>query len=56
MIINKRKQKKDTVQDEEVLLYKLYNILIFSSNETSFLEIQILNNEINSLEKTLKML
>jgi len=56
MIINKGKQKKDTVQDKEVLLYKLYNILIFSLNKISFLEIQILYSEINNLEKALKML
>jgi len=34
MIIDKGKQKKDTVQDE-VLLYKSYNILTSSSSETS---------------------
>ena len=55
MIINKEKQKKGTVQNEAVFLYKPYNILISSSSETSFLD-KILQNKINNLEKVLKSL
>ena len=55
MIIDKGKQKKDTVQDE-VLLYKSYNILTSSSSETSSPDTQILQDKINNLEKVLKML
>ena len=55
MIINKEKQKEGTVQNEAVFLYKLYNILIFSSSETSSLD-KILQNKINNLEKVLKSL
>ena len=31
MVVNKEKQKKDQVQEEEVFLYKLYNISSKSS-------------------------
>ena len=55
MIIDKGKQKKDTVQDE-VLLYKSYNILTSSSSETSSPDTQMLQDKINNLEKVLKML
>ena len=55
MIIDKGKQKKNTVQDE-VLLYKSYNILTSSSSETSSPDTQILQDKINNLEKVLKML
>jgi len=56
MTIDKRKQKEGTVQDEELSLYKLYNILTSSSSETSFPDIQIIQDEINNLEKVLKIL
>ena len=56
MTIDKGKQKESTVQDKEVLLYKLYNISTSSSSETSFPDIQIIQDEINNLEKILKIL
>ena len=56
MTIDKGKQKESTVQDKEVLLYKLYNISTSSSSETSFPDIQIIQDEINNLEKVLKIL
>ena len=42
MIINKRKQREDIIQDEEVLLYKPYDISSSSSSETLSPDIQIL--------------
>ena len=56
MIIDKGKQKEGTVQNKEVLLYKLYNTLTSSSSKTSSLNIQILQDKINNLEKALKSL
>ena len=56
MIIDKEKQKEDTFQDEEVLLYKSYNISTFSSSKISSLDIQMLQNKINNLKKALKIL
>ena len=56
MTIDKGKQKESTFQDKEVLLYKLYNISTSSSSETSFPDIQIIQDEINNLEKVLKIL
>jgi len=41
MTINKEKQKEGTIQDEEVLLYKPYNISLSNSSETSSLDTQI---------------
>jgi len=42
MIIDKRKQREGIIQDEEVLLYKLYDISSSSSSETLSLDIQML--------------
>jgi len=56
MIIDKGKQKEDIVQDEEVLLYKPYDISTSSSSEMSFLDIQMIQNKISNLEKALKTL
>jgi len=55
MDINKGKQKEDIVQDEEVFLYKLYNI---SSKESQpkIPELIFIQEKINNLEKTLKIL
>ena len=55
MDINKEKQKEDIVQDEEVFLYKLYNI---SSKESQpkIPELIFIQEKINNLEKTLKIL
>ena len=39
MIIDKGKQKEGIVQDEEVLLYKYYNILTSNSSEMLLLDI-----------------
>ena len=56
MTIDKEKQKEDTIQDEEVLLYKPYNISLSNSSETSSLDTQMIQNKINNLEKALKIL
>ena len=56
MTIDKEKQKEGTIQDEEVLLYKLYNISLSNSSETSSLDTQMIQNKINNLEKALKIL
>ena len=58
MNIDKEKQKEDIVQDEEVLLYKPYNISpsSLSSSKTLSPDGQILQDKINNLEKALKTL
>ena len=38
------------------MLYKIYNISLSSSSKTPALDIQILQDEINNLEKALKIL
>jgi len=53
---NKEKQREDIVQDEEVLLYKPYNISLSSLSETLLLDGQMLQDKINNLEKVLKTL
>jgi len=55
VIIDKEKQKENIVQDDKVLLYKLYSISISSSSKTLSSDIQMLQDEIN-LEKALKLL
>jgi len=55
MNINKEKQKEGIVQDEEVFLYKPYNI----SSESSKQEIPepiFIQDKINNLEKALQIL
>ena len=55
MVIDKKKQKEDVVQDKEVFLHKLYNIL----SEPSILETLepiFIQEEVKNLEKALKML
>jgi len=54
MIIDKEKQKKGVVQNEEVFLYKLYNISLDSSKPKTPKPIFI--QEVNNLEKALKTL
>jgi len=56
MTIDKGKQKEGTIQDERVLLYKPYNISLSNSSEKSSLDTQMIQNKINNLEKTLKIL
>ena len=53
MIIDKEKQKENTVQDKEVL-YKPYDILSSSSETTS--PDQMLQDKINNQKKALKTL
>ena len=55
MIINKEKQKEGLVQDEEVFLYKPYNILSESDKQKTPGPVFI-QEEINNLEKALKIL
>ena len=54
MIIDKEKQKKGVVQNEEVFLYKPYNISLDSSKPKTPKPIFI--QEVNNLEKALKTL
>ena len=42
MIIDKIKQREDIIQDEEVSLYKPYDIFSSSSSKTLFPDIQML--------------
>jgi len=58
MNINKKKQREDIVQDEEVLLYKPYNISSSSLSSSKILSLdgQMLQDKINNLEKALKTL
>ena len=51
MIIDKGKQKEDIIQDEEVLLYKLYDISSLSSIKTPFSNTQMMQDKINNLER-----
>ena len=51
MIIDKGKQKEDIIQDEEVLLYKLYDISSLSSIKTPFSNTQMIQDKINNLER-----
>jgi len=55
MVIDKGKQKEDVVQDEEVFLYKPYDILSeFNKQKTS--EYIFIQEEIDNLENALKTL
>ena len=55
MNIDKGKQKEDIMQDEEVLLYKLYNISLEDS-WLKTLEPMFIQEEFNNLNKALKTL
>jgi len=55
MLIDKEKQKEDIIQDEKVLLYKLYNISTSSSSKTPPPDTQILQDKINKLNKALQL-
>jgi len=55
MVVNKEKQKKGVVQDEEVFLYKPYAISLQPSRPT-ISEPILLKEEIDNLEKALKTL
>jgi len=55
MVVNKGKQKENRIQDEEIFLYKPYNILSkFSKPKT--LEPNFVQDKVNYLEKTMIML
>jgi len=54
MVIDKGKQKEEVIQDEEVLLYKSYTILLEPSRPTTSESI-LLQKKIDNLEKILKM-
>jgi len=54
MVDNKEKQK-GVIQDKKVLLYKLYTILLEHSRPIT-LEPILLKEEVNNLEKVLKIL
>ena len=53
--MNKGKQKEGVVQNEEIFLYKPYNILTKASTLTTS-ESGLMQEEINNLEKVLKTL
>ena len=55
MIVDKKKQKEDKVQDKEVLLYKHYDILSKSS-KLKISEPIFVQDKINNLEKAMKTL
>jgi len=55
IIVNKGKQKEDKIQDEEVFLYKLYNISLKSS-KLKTLEPTFIQDEVNNLEKYMELL
>ena len=55
MMIEKREQKKGIVQDEEVFLYKPYDIL-FESSKSKTLDLIFIWEEVDNLEKILKTL
>jgi len=55
MIINKEKQREDVIQDEEVLLYKLYAISLESSKSKTP-ELIFIQEEVYNLKKVLKTL
>jgi len=46
MTIDKGKQKEGTIQDEEVLLYRPYDISTSSSSKTPSLDSQMLQDKI----------
>ena len=51
MIVNKGKQQDNQVQDEEVLLYKPYDILSYKSKTSELIFIQ---DKVNNLNKYIK--
>ena len=55
MIVDKGKQKENRIQDKEVFLYKPYNISSKSSRPKTP-ELTFIHDEVNNLEKTMKML
>ena len=50
------RQRKIIIQDKEVLLYKLYTILLSELSRPLTLELILLKEEVDNLEKTLKTL
>ena len=58
MIVDKEKQWNNQVQDEEVLLYKLYNILSYKSKTSKLIfiqdEVDNLNKYINYMQSLVK--
>jgi len=55
IVIDKGKQKEDVIQDEEVFLYKPYDILL-ESNKQKTPEYVFIQEEIDNLENSLKTL
>jgi len=55
MDIDKGKQKESVVQDEEVFLYKLYNVSSKPSRPKTS-ELIFIQEEVDNLENALKML
>ena len=55
MVVDKGKQKEDWIQEEEVFLYKLYNISLKSSKPKT-LKPTFIQDKINNLEKHIKFL
>ena len=55
IIVNKRKQKEDRVQDEEVFLYKPYNISSKSSRPKTP-EPKFIQDKVNNLEKSIVLM
>ena len=56
IVQDKEKYKENIIQDEEVLLYKLYTILLSELSRSLTLELILLKEENDNLEKTLKTL
>jgi len=55
MIVNKEQQKEDQIQEDEVFLYKLYDILS-KSHRLKIPEPTFIQDKINNLEKHMKFL
>ena len=55
MIVNKEKQKEDRVQNEEIFLYKPYDIL-FKSSKSKTSKPKFIQDKVNNLEKTMILL
>jgi len=55
MVVDKGKQKKEWIQEEEVLLYKPYDILSKSSKPKT-LEPTFIQDKINNLKKYMRFL
>jgi len=56
IVQDKGKYKENIIQDKEVLLYKLYTILLSELSRLLTLELILLKEEVDNLEKTLKTL